>query len=178
LKRSTFARERELAVTRCSSETPTGDRKTHISGQRKATLTDPDDDPAGAILGLIMGGLLLDEIITAAREGDEKAWAALRRMLPQDAPPGEAITWRNDEIRALANWLIETLAAPPSDHLLATLISTAGRQLAARRDLPSRRPFDRLTSDELAEFGRRVRHILERCPRWPGLRRTLEILSS
>ena len=136
-----------------------------------------DDHHASAFFGPF-ACILMDEIYAAALGGDENARKVVRRMLPVDFSSSEAITWRNDEIRALSVWLIEGLAVRPSYHLVATLIATAGAQLTCRHDLPQRSPFDRLAASELAEFATRVRYILARCPRWPKLRQTLTILNS
>jgi len=125
----------------------------------------------GQILNCVFG----DRLRRQAAAGDVDALRTLASAAPINMPKRAALAYRDAMIRRFAGDLFAALPGT-SRHLVAGILAQAGHDLARKRRLTSRPPFDRLMDDERQRLQARVLDLLEVAP-WPRLRQLEKILS-
>jgi hypothetical protein len=105
----------------------------------------------------------------------EDALRTLASAAPVNLPKRAALAYRDAMLRRFAGDLFAALPGA-SRHLVAGILAQAGHDLARKRRLTSRPPFDKLLDDERQRLQGRVLDMLEVAP-WPRLRRLEEIIN-
>ena len=115
-----------------------------------------------------------DRLRRQAAAGDVDALRTLASAAPVNMPKRAALAYRDAMLRRFADDLFAALPGA-SRHLVAGILAQAGHDLARKRGLTSRTPFDRLQDDERQRLQAGVLDLLD-IARWPRLRQLEEII--
>src|SRR4051812_2805754 len=111
--------------------------------------------------------LARDELVRKAREGDERAWAILLKIMPADVPRRVLQAMRDRRLQEIASGLRTSC----SERQIAEILAVAGLRLAsANGHLPAHGVIIRLAPSERAQLVDDIRAILRWWGKhkWPG----------